>query len=406
MTAAAPPAASSASVPFTKPEVSPEAADALSRVLASGWLTTGPECLEFERELAARTGARHAVSVSSCTAAIEIGLRALRLPPGARVLTSALTFCGVVHAIVNAGLQAVLVDVDAETLMPDEETTAAAVRRSGPADAMVVLHYGGHPAPVERLADAAGLPLSRVVEDAAHALGARVGEREVGAISAATCFSFYATKNLPIGEGGMLTTDDPELAEFARRARLHGMSSDAWRRYQPGARWRYSVEVAGIKANLTDLQAALGRAQLRHFDAWQERRADLAGLYDRCLAQLDGLTLPARPATGRHAWHLYVVRVGAELGLGRDRLLEVLAERDVHCSVHFIPVNRLPYFASMLPPGAAGTLPVTEAVFDQVLSLPLYPGLTDHQVARVSEAIVDASRLARRAHPMARAVAS
>ncbi|HXM55847.1 MAG TPA: DegT/DnrJ/EryC1/StrS family aminotransferase [Candidatus Dormibacteraeota bacterium] len=395
MTAATPAPFRSPTVPFARPEVCAEAQSALARVLSSGWLTTGPECVEFEREMAVTTNARHAVAVSSCTAAIEIALRSMRLPPGARVLTSTLTFCGVVHAILNAGLRPVLVDVDANTLMPDAATTDAACHREGPADAMVVLHYGGHPADVQELADAAGLPLDRVVEDAAHALGTRVAHRDVGAISAATCFSFYATKNLPIGEGGMITTDDADLADFARRARLHGMSSDSWRRYQPGARWRYSVEVAGIKANMTDLQAALGRAQLRHFDAWQERRAELAALYDRHLDAIPGLVPPARPGTGRHAWHLYVVRVQPEFGMDRDALFAFLAERGVHCSVHFIPVHHLPYFRSALGDAAASRLPVADAVFDQILSLPFYPALTDEQVAHVGAAILDARRRAR-----------
>jgi dTDP-4-amino-4,6-dideoxygalactose transaminase len=291
---------------------------------------------------------------------------------------------------VNAGLRPVLVDVNASTLMPDVASTAAAVDRTGPVAAMVVLHYAGHPADVHELADAARLPLGRVIEDAAHALGARVGERAVGAISAATCFSFYATKNLPIGEGGMITTDDPGLADFARRARLHGMSSDSWRRYQPGARWRYSVEVPGIKANLTDLHAALGRVQLRHFDAWQTRRVELASLYDRHLARIPGLTLPARPRAGRHAWHLYVVRVGPDFGMDRDALFDFLAERHVHCSVHFIPVHHLPYFRTVLEGGETLTLPVADAVFGEIISLPLYPALTDAQVAQVSAAILDA----------------
>ncbi|MGI0128692.1 MAG: DegT/DnrJ/EryC1/StrS family aminotransferase, partial [Thermoplasmata archaeon] len=238
-------------IPFARTEISAEARAASARVLASGWITTGPEVLEFEREFAELVGAEHAIAVASCTAAIEISLRALHLPRGAKVLTSTMTFCGAVHAIVHAGLEPILVDVNARTLMPDAETVADAVHRVGPVDAMVVIHFGGFPAPIEEMALAAGLPLSRVVEDAAHALGTKVGDRWVGTLSAASCFSFYATKNLPIGEGGMITTDDAELASYSRQVRLHGMSHDAWKRYLPGSGWRYGVEVAGIKANMT-----------------------------------------------------------------------------------------------------------------------------------------------------------
>src|SRR6266498_2073832 len=261
-----------ARIPFAVAEIAPDAREAAARVLASGWVTTGPEVHAFEREFADRLGARHAVAVSSCTAAIELALRGLDLPPGSKVLTSVLTFCGAVHAITHAGHRPVFADVDGETLMPGLAETAAAAERAGGVDAMLVLHFAGAPAPVAALAAAAGLPIDRVVEDAAHALGTTVGDAEVGTISRATCFSFYATKNLPIGEGGMITTADPDLAASVRRARLHGMSADAWQRYLPGGSWRYTVDEAGLKANPTDLQAAIGRAQLRHLAGWQRRR--------------------------------------------------------------------------------------------------------------------------------------
>ncbi len=381
-------------IPFARAEVCEEALQAPARVLASGWLTTGPEVVAFERELAEWVGARDAVAVASCTAAIELALRALRLPRGAKVLTSTMTFCGAVHAIVHAGLVPVLADVDPVTLCSDAPACAAAASRAGGVDAMVVTHYAGFPAPVAELAEAAGLPLGRVVEDAAHALGARVGERPVGTISAATCFSFYATKNLPVGEGGMLTTADPAVADHVRRARLHGMSNDAWKRYLPGSAWRYSVDVAGIKANMTDMQAAVGRAQLRHFAGWQDRRALLARRYDQALAGVPGLRLPARPsgAAGGHAWHLYVVQVGPELGLGRDELIAALAEQGVSCSVHFIPVHHFPYFQELLGADPAGRYPNADAAFERVVSLPLYPGLAAADVDYVCERIAGLCR--------------
>jgi dTDP-4-amino-4,6-dideoxygalactose transaminase len=388
-------------VPFAQPEISLEARQAAARVLASGWVTTGPQVAEFEREFAASLGASHAVAVSSCTAAIEISLRSLGLRPGARVLTSTLTFCGAVHAILHAGLQPVLVDVNPDTLMPDAETTAAAVREFGPADAMLVLHFAGDPAPVEELAEAAGLPLARVVEDAAHALGSTVGSRPVGTISAATCFSFYATKNLAIGEGGMITTDDGEIADHARRCALHGMSRDAWRRYQPGGGWRYSVDGAGLKANMTDLQAAIGRAQLGHMDRWQRRRAELADRYTTSLASIPGIATPQVPTRGGHAWHLYVVRVGREFGMHRDLLVTRLGERGIDCSVHFIPIHHHRYFQLALGPRPGGGLPGADGVFEQIVSLPLYPALRDDQVDRVCAEIAD---LQRAPHPVSPSV--
>lgn len=375
------------SIPFARTVITPEARRAAARVMASGWVTTGPEVMAFESELAQWVGARHAIGVSSATAAIEIALRSLQLPAGSRVLTSTITFCGAIHAIVHAGYRPVLTDVDLDTLMPNAETIARAARMG--ADAFVAVHYGGHGADLQQSADAAGLPMTRVVEDAAHAIGTEIGGRRVGALSAATCFSFYATKNLPIGEGGMITTDDPQLASRARRLRIHGMSEDAWKRYLPGAGWRYSVTDDGIKANMTDVQAAIGRAHLRKLESWQRRRETLAAAYDSGLKGIPGIRIPARPVDGRHAWHLYVIRVQREFGISRDELMVRLAERGIHCSVHFIPNHTQPYFNRFLD--VHPRFPNADKAFEQILSLPFYHSLTLGEVERVCEAIADYS---------------
>ena len=379
-------APATSSVAFADSYIDPLAVRAATQVLSSGWVTTGPETLKFERELAALVGARHGVGVSSCTAAIELSLRAMRLPRGARVLTSTMTFCGAVHAIVHAGLRPVLVDVDAATGMPGPAEVERAVAAAGGVEAMLVVHLAGAAADVPALASAAGLPLDRVVEDAAHALGTYVGPRHVGWASRATCFSFYATKNLPVGEGGMVTTDDDELASDIRRLRLHGMSADAWRRYLPGGSWRYTVEEPGLKANLTDVQSAIGRGQLCRFPAWQQRRAELAAMYDALLAPLPGVVLPTTPPGTTHAWHLYVVRITEEFGVDRDHVSEALAERGIGTSVHFIPLHTMPYFRVYAD---AASYPGADRLFPQILSLPLYPRLTDADVRLVCSAVSD-----------------
>lgn len=375
-------------VPFARVEIVPEAQQAALRVLRSGWITMGPETLAFERELASYLGARHVVAVASGTAAIEIALRALHLPPGAMVLTPSLTFCGAVAAIVQAGLRPVLVDVDQGTLLPTRATVAAAVRRVGNPDAMVVQHMAGHPADVAELAAAARLPACRVVQDAAHGIGAQLRGIPVGGAAHAACFSFYATKNLPIGEGGAIATDDDELASQARVARLHGMSQDAWRRYLPGAAWRYDVAEPGLKANLTDVQAAIGRAQLACLPAWQLRRAELAAAYDAALAGLPGLALPRRPAQGRHAWHLYQVRVTPDCAVRRDQVIDALARQDIGTSVHFIPVHQLSAYRRILGPAECRSVPVTDQVADELVSLPMYPSLTGAEIERVAQALL------------------
>ncbi|MER7960004.1 DegT/DnrJ/EryC1/StrS family aminotransferase [Streptomyces sp. NPDC096030] len=388
----APPVSQEQRVPFAAAEITVEARQAAQRVLESGWVTTGPETLEFEREFAAHVRAPHAVAVSSCTAAIELSLRALRLPPESRVLVPAVTFCGVAQAILHAGLCPVLVDVDPVTAMPSPATVTRAVEACGPPSAMVALHFAGAPAPVAELAEAAGLPPSRVVEDAAHALGTSVDGHPVGSLSQAACFSFYATKNLPIGEGGMVTTGDEQFAARIRRTRLHGMSADAWRRNLPGGNWAYTVEEAGLKANMTDVQAAIGRAQLHHLDDWQRRREVIAARYTAALQTVPGLVCPTLPAGGHHAWHLYVLRVLKEFGTGRDELVTRLAERGIGTSVHFTPLHHMTYFrkAAVFPPEG---LPGADDLFPQLLSLPMYPGLPEQSVDRVC------SELARLAAP-------
>jgi dTDP-4-amino-4,6-dideoxygalactose transaminase len=369
-------------VPFTVPPLAEEAHAAATRVLRSGWLTTGPECLAFENDLAAHLGQPYAVAVASCTQALELSLRAMRLNPGAPVLTPSLTFCGAVAAIVHAGYRPVLVDVDEATLAPGPAEVAAAVARAGRPAAMIVCDLGGYPVDATALAEAAGLPATRVVVDAAHGPGGDVGRAADAALAPyATCLSFYATKNLPIGEGGAVLTHDGDLAGWLRAARLHGMSRDAWRRYLPGGSWRYDVVDVGFKANLTDLQAAVGRAQLASLPAWQRRREELAARYDADLAApplAEMVGLPRRHP--RHAWHLYQVRVPR-----RDEIAAALADAGIGTSVHFIPVHRLTGFARLFGADERAALPVTDRVAGELLSLPLYPDLTNEAVDRVKD---------------------
>ncbi|MFI5693720.1 DegT/DnrJ/EryC1/StrS family aminotransferase [Kribbella sp. NPDC051586] len=377
-------------VPFADCHITEEAQAAALRVLQSGWVTTGREVATFEAAFATVVGAEHGVGVSSCTHGIELALRSLQLPPGSLVLSSTMTFCGAVQAIIHAGHQPVLVDVDPKTGMPTPATVRTAVREFGRPAALTVVHWAGDVADVPALAAAAEVPLDRVVVDAAHAIGTYTGSTPIGSGCAATCFSFYATKNLPLGEGGMITTDDPTRAEWLRRARLHGMTADAWRRYLPGGSWRYNVADAGIKANMTDIQAAMGRAQLAHLPSWQRRRAQIAARYDDQLDDLPGIRLPHRPAArdGKHAWHLYPIRLQLHGGIDRDEVIAALSERAIGTSVHFIPVHRLAYFsqAALIP--SIGLLGA-DTLFDQLLSLPIYPRLTDDQVDAVCTALAD-----------------
>jgi dTDP-4-amino-4,6-dideoxygalactose transaminase len=373
------------SVPFTVPPFADAALAAAQRVLASGWVTTGPECAAFEDELGAYLGQPHVVTLTSCTHALELSLRALRLDPGAPVLTPSLTFCGAVAAILHADYRPVLVDIDEGTLTPNEQTVREAATRAGDPAAMVVCHLAGYPVDSAALARAAGLPNSRVVVDAAHGPGGLVGRADAETAPFATCLSFYATKNLPIGEGGAVATYDEDFATWLRTARLHGMSRDAWRRYLPGGSWRYDVREVGFKANLTDLQAAIGRAQLAALPTWQQRRAEIFARYDGAFADIvrDGrLKLPSRHPG--HAFHLYQIRIPR-----RDEVAVALAEAGIGTSVHFIPTHQLTAYANLLGPEEQAAVPVTDLVADELLSLPLYPGLVDKDIDRVADRVTE-----------------
>ncbi|NKZ06975.1 DegT/DnrJ/EryC1/StrS aminotransferase family protein [Actinomadura latina] len=377
----------SPSVPFTIPSVSGEVSDAVVKVLDSGWITTGPQTAAFEQEFADHLGAAHVVAVASCTTALELCLRALDLPPGSAVLTPSLTFCGAINAILHAGHRPVLVDIDEDTLVPSPETVRAAAGRAGPA-AMIVQNQGGYPVDVAALAEAAGLDRTRVIEDAAHGPGAARGGRNVGSESFAACFSFYATKNMPIGEGGAVASSDQDFADRVRAMRMHGMSKDSWKRYLPGGSWRYDVKTVGLKANMTDVQAAIGRAQLAALPRWQEQRAAIVARYDEALRDLPGLVLPQRNLDGvRHAWHLYQVRVR-----DRDAISGELEAAGVATSVHFIPANQMTAYREILGAEECARVPVTDRVGEELLSLPLYPGLTDDGVERVVAALTEALR--------------
>ncbi|MDH6142382.1 dTDP-4-amino-4,6-dideoxygalactose transaminase [Kitasatospora sp. GP30] len=374
-------------VPFTRTEICPEARVAALRVLASGRVATGAQAAMFEREFAARVKARHAVAVSSGTAAIELALRAMRLPPGGIVLVPAVTFCGVAQAVLHAGLRPLLVDVDPVTAMPSPATVAAALQghahgRIRPA-AMLMLHFGGAPAPLPELAAAAGLPLYRVIEDAAHGPGTTIHGRAVGALSRAACFSFSSASNLPIGEGGMVTCDDGELAARVRRAGRNGMSADVRQRDgTPGSAWHFTVEDGGLKANMPDLEAAIGRAQLRRLPGWQRLREQLAAAYTLRLHDVGTLLPPSIPTGGRHAWNLYVLQVTERYGRSRDELAAALAERGIGTAVHYVPLHRLGYFRHAALRPISG-LPGADQLFPRLLSLPLYPGLSENRVERI-----------------------
>ena len=374
-------------VPFHRPSFDDRELKAIEEVLRSGWITTGERTREFERRFAEYVGATHAVAVNSCTAGLHLALAAEGIGAGDEVITTPYTFVATVETICYLGARPVFVDVDPATRNIDPAAIEAKITPR--TRAIVPVHIAGLPCdmdPILELAAARGIP---VLEDAAHSLPASYRGRRIGSISRATAFSFYATKNLTTAEGGMLTTEDADLAVRYRRLSLHGITADGWKRYRLGGKWFYEVVEMGYKYNLTDIAAAMGLVQLDKLDAFDARRHEIARAFREKLSDLPDLALPVEPEHVRHAWHLYIVGLTAKARVSRETLIERLTERGVGTSVHFIPAHLHPYYASHLG-HRRGDFPRAEAAFECAVSLPLYPAMTDEDVDYVAAAVREA----------------
>jgi dTDP-4-amino-4,6-dideoxygalactose transaminase len=384
---------------FSPPTVGEEEIAEVVATLRSEWITTGPRTQLFEGQFADFLGAPSALALSSCTAAIHVSLVASGIGRGDRVITTPMTFCSTVHAIEHVGAEPVLVDVEPDTLNIDparvEEVLSGDNGRS--VKAILPVHLYGHPADMRRLDAMARTHDVAIIEDAAHALPARLEGRLIGSDATETsprrltCFSFYATKNLTTAEGGMLT-GPPELVDEARLWSLHGMSRDAWKRYDGTSRWYYEVTRAGFKYNMTDLQAAMGIHQLRKLPAFHARRREIARLYDEAFSHLDEVECPTERPTVASAWHIYALRLNlGELTLSRDEFIEELRARNIGTSVHFIPVHLQPYYRDKYG-FRPNDFPVCFRSYQRLVSLPLHTRLSDEDVEDVIEAVRDVVR--------------
>lgn len=381
-------------IPFCRPDITEAEIEEVVATLRSGWITTGPRTKRFEEEFARLVGARHAVAVSSCTAGLHLALVAAGVGPGDEVVTTPYTFTASAAAVLHAGARPVLVDVEDDTANLDPARLARAV--TARTKAIIPVHIAGHPCEMDGIQSIAREKGLTVIEDAAHSLPASYRGKSVGTISPMTVFSFYATKNLTTGEGGMVTTDDDALRDRLAVFGYHGMSRDGWQRYTAKGSWYYEILEDGFKYNMSDLQAALGLVQLRRLDEMQAARARIVGAYQKAFAEIPGLLRPtARPEVG-HAWHLYILRLDPDaLRIDRDRFIAELTERGIGVSVHFIPLAHHPLYQRLLGVRPED-FPVAEKVYRASLSLPLYPAMTAAQTDRVIEAVLEVAREHRR----------
>ncbi|MGI8828258.1 MAG: DegT/DnrJ/EryC1/StrS family aminotransferase [Candidatus Limnocylindria bacterium] len=378
-------------VPFHRPSIGDREIAAVAEVLRSGWLTTGEKAHALEAAIAERIGVKHAVAVNSATAALHLALEAWGIGPGDDVVipTNTFTACGEVCAYL--GGRVVLADVDDDGLLGPDQLEAVLTDATR---AVMPVHFAGQGVHVAALRTVA--PNARFLEDAAHALPASVDGVPVGRLGDAAAFSFYATKTMTTGEGGMLVTDDDAVADRARVMRLHGISADAWNRYGARGSWAYQVVEAGFKYNMTDLAAAIGLVQLDRLDEMADARTAIAERYDRAFAATQYLATPPRRAGDRHAWHLYVVRLNLDaISISRGDAIERLAETGIGSSVHFIPLHLHPHYQRRYG-YAQGDFPMAEAIFERSISLPIWPGMTTDQVDRVAATLLEICDSARR----------
>lgn len=369
-------------IAFGEPSFGDEEVQATARVLRLGWIGLGAETEAFEQELAQFLGARHVVCVSSCTDALFLSLRALGVGAGDEVICPSLTWCSTANAALYLGARPILCDVDPDTLCATPEDVLARVTPR--TRAVIPVHFGGHPVPVAALRDVLPHRVA-IVEDAAHALGSRLPSGLlVGGEDALACFSFYANKNLSTGEGGAIATADDALAERFRQLRLHGLSHDAWRRYRdPGARFAPDIAELGYKMNFTDLQAVIGRVQLRRQPEFTQHRLAIARLYAERLQQADlGLRFQAGLTEDWHTRHLFVVQLPlARMNVDRAHVMGRLRDAGIGVSIHYAPLHSM----SLYSIGVTTPLPVTDSVAPSLLTLPIGARMTLDEAAYVAD---------------------
>jgi len=370
-------------LPYGHQSISETDIAAVAAALRSEWITTGPRVTEFERGVAARVGARHAVAVSSGTAALHVAAFAAGLGPGDEAIVPPLTFAATANAVRYLGATPVFADVQADTLTLDPERVAE--KLTSRTRAIIGVDFAGLPCDWEALralARPAGLAL---IDDAAHALGATSNGRALGSLVELTTFSFHPVKHATTGEGGMVTTDDPALAERARRFRNHGITVDASERFSRGE-WHYEMVDLGFNYRLTDVQCALGLSQITRLDAMLARRRAIATRYRAHLRGLPGLALQALPAGREHAWHIFPILLDLDRLAGdRRAIFAALRAEGIGVNVHYIPVYWHPYYQRL--GYAKGLCPVAEALYERLITLPLFPAMTDGDVDDVLAAV-------------------
>ena len=377
-------------IPFHKAYIGKEEIRGVISAIKSGWLTMGPKTVEFEKAFGKYVKAKHSIAVNSCTAGLHLALEAIGLKAGDEVLIPAMTFTATAEVVCYFGAKPVFVDIELDTLNIDAQRIEKLITRR--TKAIIPVDYGGQPADYDEIRKLARKHKLFVIEDAAHALPTRYKGKEVGTLADITCFSFYTTKTLATGEGGMITTQNRKWAERMQVMRLHGMNRGAWKRYAKEGSWYYEVVEAGFKYNTTDINAALGLAQLKKLEWMWERRKEIAARYDSAFSGMEELLTPVIRKDRVSSWHLYVLRLNLEaLSIDRGCFIQELQKHGVQASVHFIPLYRQPFYRDKFK-SVGRDFPISEWAYQRIVSLPIYPGMTKTQISRVIGAVKEVIR--------------
>lgn len=353
--------------------------------LKSGWLSRGAGTNAFEEKFKALTGAKYAIAMNSATAALHIALLCAGVGEGDEVITTPLTFASSANTIIHCGATPVFVDIDPETMCIDPSKIEEKITER--TKAIVPVHFAGHSCDMDAIIEIAKKHDLFVSEDAAHAVYTKYKDRMIGNVADATSFSFYATKNICTGEGGMLTTNDPEIASKAREISLHGMTKNAWNRYDAKGSWRYDISFPGFKYNMTGIQAALGIAQIDKIEDMQKKREYIAEKFNNAFMDNECIITPAVKEYTRHAWHIYYIQLKTDkLKVSRDEFIELMKEYQVQPSVHFLPVHLMTYYKERYG-YKQGDFPNAELYSDRTISIPLYPNMSDEDVKYVIDVI-------------------
>lgn len=372
-------------MPYGRHWVGEEEVQAVLEVLTSGYLTTGPQVERFEEEFRRYLGAKYTVATSSCSAALHLSLMALDLKPGDEVITTVFTFVATANAILHVGATPVFVDIDSETYNLDPAQVRE--RITPRTKAIMVVHYGGLPCPMEELRSLAEKNGLHIIEDASHAVGASTRGTKIGAESLAACFSFHPVKNMTTAEGGIIATSSEKLAQFCKSGRLHGIVEDYHQREKTGTLAYPQMEFLGFKYNMTDLQAVIGLCQLKKLDAFIRRRGEIADFYFSQLSRHPEIILPCRSAAVQHAWHLFPIRLNPErLKVSRDTLAQMLLKKSIATGIHYLPIHYQNYYRRKFN-FKKGDFPVAEEVYESILSIPIYPQMSNEDAHDVAAAI-------------------